>query len=607
MAIFVFKSEFGREAAHSECVGGLMKTVKPSLPFFVRGLEMKTLLSSIICIWIISFSIPAIAELKTFIKEYTYQASEIDSKMSSRVIALEQVKRLLLEELGTYLESQTEVKDYQLTKEQITSITAGIVQTKIIEEKWNGKEYWLKAEITADPKKVAKAVDSLRKDRQRMKGLEEANKRASQALREVEKLKKELSSTKKTDKAKLKQYNKVIDGLSAVDWIQKADFLSDAGKLNEALLAINKAIELDPDPKIASRCYMNRGFMKFQTYNYDKAIADADKAVELDPGGNSYLGRHTLSFFQGLQLKGKGYHKQAASCFKNALSDMDRIIQLDPGISSAYSSRAQTYMLLGNNQRALSDLNKAIELDPRDAQAYLERGNVKIETGDVMQSVSDYDKALELLPEYRQRQANLKGKLTFMKSADQSCADLQKKAYSGRGLANELLGNYKLAIDDFSKAIKLDSSFVKAYTGRSVSYSMMGNYQNAMKDANRVVELDLDNYQSYYLRSLVCMEIGDYQNALKDCTKAIELNPQHCESYSSRGLVYSNLGNYELALRDMNKAIEINPGDAADYFSRGIIFEKMGNYSKAIADIKVAARLGHKEAQDYLISQGVAW
>jgi hypothetical protein len=86
MAIFVSKSEFGREAAHSECVGGLMKTVKPSLPFFVRGLEMKTLLSSIICIWIISFSIPAIAELKTFIKEYTYQASEIDSKMSSRVI-----------------------------------------------------------------------------------------------------------------------------------------------------------------------------------------------------------------------------------------------------------------------------------------------------------------------------------------------------------------------------------------------------------------------------------------------------------------------------------------------------------------------------------------
>ncbi len=608
MAIFVSKSEFGREAAHSECVGGLMKTVKPSLPFFVRGLEMKTLLSSIICIWIISFSIPAIAELKTFIKEYTYQASEIDSKMSSRVIALEQVKRLLLEELGTYLESQTEVKDYQLTKEQITSITAGIVQTKIIEEKWNGKEYWLKAEIAADPKKVAKAVDSLRKDRQRMKGLEEANKMASQALREVEKLKKELSSTKKTDKAKLKQYNKMIDGLSAVDWIQRADFLRDAGKLNEALLAINKAIELDPDPKIASQCYMDRGFIKIQINNYDKAaIADLDKAVELDPGFDSYLGSYMISVGQGLLLS-KGYPKQAASCFKKALSDMDRMIEFDPNIGSCYSSRAFVYRQLGNYQRALSDLNKAIELDPQDAKAYLDRGDVKFATGDGMQSMSDYDKALELLPEYRQRQAELlKRAAFFTKSADQSCVDFQKKAYLGRGFANELLGNNKLAIDDFSKVIKLDSSFVAAYHIRSLSYLKMGNYQNAMKDANRMVELDSDNYKSYYLRGLVCVKIRDYQNALKDYTKAIELNPQHYESYSSRGLVYSDLGNYEPALRDMNKAIEIKPGDAADYLLRGSIFKKMGNESKAIDDIKVAARLGHKEAQDYLISQGVAW
>ena len=47
------------------------------------------------------------AETKTFIKEYNYQASEVDSKVSSRAIALEQVKRLLLEELGTYIESHT--------------------------------------------------------------------------------------------------------------------------------------------------------------------------------------------------------------------------------------------------------------------------------------------------------------------------------------------------------------------------------------------------------------------------------------------------------------------------------------------------------------------
>lgn len=39
------------------------------------------------------------AKLVIFEREYTYEASEADSKLSCRVIALEQVKRLLLEEL----------------------------------------------------------------------------------------------------------------------------------------------------------------------------------------------------------------------------------------------------------------------------------------------------------------------------------------------------------------------------------------------------------------------------------------------------------------------------------------------------------------------------
>ena len=51
------------------------------------------------------------AETKTFIKEYTYQASQDDSTSSSRVTAMRELKRLLLDELGTYLESVTEVKN----------------------------------------------------------------------------------------------------------------------------------------------------------------------------------------------------------------------------------------------------------------------------------------------------------------------------------------------------------------------------------------------------------------------------------------------------------------------------------------------------------------
>ena len=42
----------------------------------------------------------ALAKSVTFQREYTYQASEADSKLSCRAIAMEQVKRLLLGELA---------------------------------------------------------------------------------------------------------------------------------------------------------------------------------------------------------------------------------------------------------------------------------------------------------------------------------------------------------------------------------------------------------------------------------------------------------------------------------------------------------------------------
>jgi biopolymer transport protein ExbD len=178
----------------------------------------------------------AFAETKVFVEEYTYQASEADSKLSSRVIALEQVKRLLLEELGTYLESETEVKNLQLTKDQIVILTAGIVRSEIIEERWDGKTYSLKAKIVVDPQDVYNSIEKLRQDRQKTKELEDTRKRADEALREVERLKKELEIAK-AEKTNLGKYNDAVNRLSATDWLEKGLVLEDADKWQEAICA----------------------------------------------------------------------------------------------------------------------------------------------------------------------------------------------------------------------------------------------------------------------------------------------------------------------------------------------------------------------------------
>ena len=290
----------------------------------------------------------------TFIKEYTYQASEIDSKVSSRTIALEQVKRLLLEELGTYLISETQVRDFRLTKDQITTLTAGIVSAEITEEKWDGKTYYLKANITADPKEVAKSVDTLRKNKEKSKELEESRKKAEEALREIERLKKELE-TVKADTKKQREYTTAVKGLSAQDWFDKGYALGMAGNYQAALEAFGKTIELNPQ---YANAYYNRGVAYQSLGNIKQAIKDFDRAIELNPqDAEAYYNR-------GVAYDNLGNIKQA-------IKDYDRAIELNPQDAEAYYNRGIAYANLGNDKQAIENFKIAARLGHKAAQDLL--------------------------------------------------------------------------------------------------------------------------------------------------------------------------------------------------------------------------------------------
>jgi tetratricopeptide (TPR) repeat protein len=298
------------------------------------------------------------AEMKTFIKEYSYQASDEDSKNSSRTISLREVKRLLLEELGTYLESITEVQNFQLTKDQITMLTAGIVQTEIVDEKWDGHTYWLKSKIKADSGDVIKSIDSLRKDRQKTQELEQVKKRTDELLREVERLRKELSDVKDVNREDKKAaYDDVINGLTAVEWYEKgrAKYLDD--RIN-AINAYTKAIELDPN---FAEAYSGRGFAYLLLGNYLQAIGNYDKVIELDPN-------HTRAYL----LRGESYF--GLGSYKQALVDFDKAIELTPEFAPCYSDRGAAYAALGNYRQAIDDFDRAIDLDPNNSHYYFGRG-----------------------------------------------------------------------------------------------------------------------------------------------------------------------------------------------------------------------------------------
>ena len=249
---------------------------------------MKRIIAYLLCFSFLISAAIVFAEIKSLIKEYTYQASELDSKTSCRAIALEQVKRELLEELGTYVESTTVVQDAQIEKDEIKTISAGVVQTKILDEKWDGQSFWIKAEVSADPDEVAAAIEKVRNDQKLAEELAESQAEKEKALQEVDRLKAELAQSN-ADKEKLAQYNQAVNQLQASDSFEQGTAMTVAGDYEGATKAYDRVIYLRPeDPK----AYFGRSIVYIYLGNYSRATQDLDRAMVIRPANtNVYFQR----------------------------------------------------------------------------------------------------------------------------------------------------------------------------------------------------------------------------------------------------------------------------------------------------------------------------
>jgi putative GTP pyrophosphokinase len=97
--------------------------------------------------------------------------------------------------------------------------------------------------------------------------------------------------------------------------------------------------------------------------------------------------------------------------------------------------------------------------------------------------------------------------------------------YKHRGMANFAQSHYQDAIDDFTKAMELDSQSYKAAYYRGIVKSVLQQYQEAIDDFT--LSLNIHPYQSFchFRRAQAYYHIGDYAEALADCETALSLWP----------------------------------------------------------------------------------
>jgi tetratricopeptide (TPR) repeat protein len=142
--------------------------------------------------------------------------------------------------------------------------------------------------------------------------------------------------------------------------------------------------------------YLKSANIFYEKGDYEGAIADFTKAVELSPNNEeAYYGRGLMFWIQGKESESTDDFKKAAqlnpkfeeifldlsnaSKFKNDVSKFTYDIKINHS-AKAYFDRGFTYAqhyIISHSKseyhNALEDYNKAIELDPKNKEFYLNR------------------------------------------------------------------------------------------------------------------------------------------------------------------------------------------------------------------------------------------
>ena len=79
-----------------------------------------------------------------------------------------------------------------------------------------------------------------------------------------------------------------------------------------------------------------------------------------------------------------------------AISNFSRAIEIDPEHVASYSNRGEVYKLKGQYDKAISDFSIVIETNPKLSVFYYIRGNTYFEKKDYANTRNDYNKAQEL-------------------------------------------------------------------------------------------------------------------------------------------------------------------------------------------------------------------
>jgi tetratricopeptide (TPR) repeat protein len=185
--------------------------------------------------------------------------------------------------------------------------------------------------------------------------------------------------------------------------------------------------------------------------------------------------------------------------YDKALAEVERGIALDPNGSEVHARYGLVLMSAGRAEEAIPIFQKMIRLDPF-CPYYGCFGTALRDTGRFEEAVSAYKKALQLAPDSIFDHIGLAVTYNYIGRPEEAIPLFQKAIrlspfgpsylYGGFGTALQDTGQFEEAVSAYKKAIQVAPGDISAHIGLAVTYIMMGREKEARAEATEILGIN---------------------------------------------------------------------------------------------------------------------
>ncbi|KAG8201055.1 hypothetical protein JTE90_002730 [Oedothorax gibbosus] len=292
---------------------------------------------------------------------------------------------------------------------------------------------------------------------------------------------------------------------------------------------------------------------------------------------------------QAIEEKDKGNELYKEKKFEEALAQYEKAIELDPTEMTFLTNKAAVYFEQKKYEECVKECEKAVEVGKENradfkkvAKAYSRMAASYFKLKDYYKSKTYYQKSLT---EHRTRDTlnKLAEVEKLIKEEEKKALYDPEKALEEKNAGKECFqkGDYPAAIKRYTEAIKRNPDDAISYSNRAACYQKLAEFPLALKDCETCIKLDPNFVRGYIRKGMALTALKEQAKASAAFQKALDLDPNNQEALDGyRKCMASNSSNPEEVRKQAMSDPEIQQilGDPA----MRLILEQMQNDPKAL-------------------------